>query len=199
MHGALPFFNENSLSLQVKTFHHIMEERINPYRRAAENGIPFGAYLSAMAVGSIFADRMPLLALAVLVMMVATPVVVYRFQRRYFIDEQGFTEFAALWMMGIMMFVFGSLIAGLVTYLTATMARPDFIYDQANQVIATYSQLPEFKDSEMVSVLQKMVDEGMLPSPIETVFNMFWAMTFGGAILSAVTALVAQRRINSIR
>ena len=51
----------------------------------------------------------------------------------------------------------------------------------------------------MVSVLQKMVDEGMLPSPIETVFNMFWAMTFGGAILSAVTALVAQRRINSIR
>ena len=72
-----------------------MEERINPYRRAAENGIPFGAYLSAMAVGSIFADRMPLLALAVLVMMVATPVVVYRFQRRYFIDEQGFTEFAA--------------------------------------------------------------------------------------------------------
>ncbi len=176
-----------------------MEERINPYRRAAENGIPFGAYLSAMAVGSIFADRMPLLALAVLVMMVATPVVVYRFQRRYFIDEQGFTEFAALWMMGIMMFVFGSLIAGLVTYLTATMARPDFIYDQANQVIATYSQMPEFKDSEMVSVLQKMVDEGMLPSPIETVFNMFWAMTFGGAILSAVTALVAQRRINSIR
>ena len=78
-------------------------------------------------------------------------------------------------------------------------ARPDFIYDQANQVIATYSQMPEFKDSEMVSVLQKMVDEGMLPSPIETVFNMFWAMTFGGAILSAVTALVAQRRINSIR
>ena len=173
-----------------------MGERINPYRRPAENGIPFGAYMSAMAVGSVFADRMPLLALAVLVMMVATPVVVYRFQRRYFIDEQGFTEYAALWMMGIMMFIFGALIAALVTYFTVKLARPDFIYDQAIQVINTYSQMPEFKDSEMVTVLQKMVDEGLLPTPIETVFNMFWVVTFGGAILSAITALVAQRRIN---
>ena len=48
----------------------------------------------------------------------------------------------------------------------------------------------------MVTVLQKMVDEGLLPTPIETVFNMFWVVTFGGAILSAITALVAQRRIN---
>ena len=174
-----------------------MGERISPYRRAAENGVPFGIYMTAMSVASIFTDRMPLLALVVLVMMLCTPFVIYRFQRRYFIDENGFTEFAALWMMGIMTFIFGALITGLATYITIRWGRPDYIYDQANQIITTYDQVPELKNSEMITVLKRMVDEGLLPQPIEIVLNMFWVVTFFGSLLSALTALVAQRHITT--
>jgi len=40
-----------------------------------------------------------------------------------------------------------------------------------------------------------MVDKGALPTPIEAVFNAYWFITFGGSMLSALTALLARRRI----
>jgi hypothetical protein len=49
------------------------------------------------------------------------------------------------------------------------------------------------RDSEMLQVIRRMVDENLLPRPIEVVFNAFWFIAFGGSILSAITALVAQR------
>ena len=40
-----------------------------------------------------------------------------------------------------------------------------------------------------------MVNEKLLPTPIEAVFNAFWFITFGGSITSAITALIAGRRL----
>jgi len=165
------------------------------YQRAAEWGLPFGLYLSVMAVSSITADLFSPLSIVFLAMLFGTPVLVYAFQRRKFIEDNGFTEYAGLWMLGIMLFILGTIISSLVVYLVLQYLRPNYIYEQTQMAIDTYKQLPQMRDSEMLEILQKMVDRRLLPTPIETVFNAFWFITFGGCLVSAVTALVARRSL----
>ena len=123
------------------------------------------------------------------------PVVTYYFQRRKFIEDDGFTEYAGLWMLGIMLYILGITLASFFIYLVLEHLRPNFIYDQAQAAIKVYSSLPEMRDSEVLLVLKRMVNEKLLPSPIEMVFNVFWFVTFAGSVSSAISALIAQRSI----
>ena len=90
----------------------------------------------------------------------------------------------------------GALISSLMMYLALKYVRPDYIYDQATQALAIYKTMPEFKDGELVKLLEMMLEQNMLPTPIESVTNSFWLISFVGSITSALTALLAQRRIS---
>ena len=171
------------------------EPKKSIYKRAAEWGLPFGLYIACMGVASIYADYFAPLSIIFILMIMATPLVVYYFQRRRFIEDDGFTEYAGLWMLGILLFIFGSVIASFIIYLVLQYFRPDFMYEQARMVIEAYSKIPQASDSEVLRVLQRMVDEKLLPTPIEAVFNAFWFVSFFGSLSSAVTALIAQRRL----
>ena len=171
------------------------EHKRSIYQCASQWGLPFGLYLSCAAVASIFADYFLPLNILFLLMALALPLPTYYFQRRKFIEDDGFTEYAALWMMGILLYILGMVIASFVAYLILHFCRPDFLYVQAQSVIKAYSQMPEMKDSEMLSILQKMVDDKLMPSIIDMVFSMFWFVSFSGSLISAMTALVAQRPI----
>ena len=175
------------------------EPKKSIYQRAGEWGIPFGLYLACTAVASIFADWFVPLVTVFLVLLLGTPLVVYYFQRRKFIEDDGFTEYAALWMLGILLFILGAVVAGLIIFLVLQYGRPDFMYEQAEAVIKTYSQIPEMKDSELLHVVQRMVDEKLMPTPIEAVFNSFWFISFGGSLVSAITAIIAQRPLKKHR
>jgi hypothetical protein len=175
------------------------EPKKSIYQRAGEWGIPFGLYLACTAVASIFADWFAPLVTVFLVLLLGTPLVVYYFQRRKFIEDDGFTEYAALWMLGILLFILGAVVAGLIIFLVLQYGRPDFMYEQAEAVIKTYSQIPEMKDSELLHVVQRMVDEKLMPTPIEAVFNSFWFISFGGSLVSAITAIIAQRPLKKHR
>ena len=171
------------------------EQRSSIYQKASVWGIPFGLYLTCAGVASVFMDWFNPLAFVCMLLMLGSPLVVYYFQRRYFIEENGFAEHAALWMLGIMLYMFGTVLASFIMFLIIQYGRPDFVYDQANMVIKSYSEIPEMRDSELVKVLKQAVAQRLLPSPIETVFNAFWFITFGGCITSAITALLARRAI----
>jgi len=167
----------------------------NIFYRSAVWGVPFGLYLSAIAMASIFADLVPMLSVVLLALLVGLPFLVYYYQRRQFVMDGGKSEYAELWMLGIMLHVLGAVLASLVVYLVLQYGRPGFIYSQTQAMIDTYSAMPGMKDNEMLRVLQQMVDKGALPTPIEAVFNAYWFITFGGSMLSALTALLARRRI----
>lgn len=171
------------------------EPKKSIYKCAAEWGLPFGLYLACMGVASIFADYFAPLSFIFILLLLATPVVVYYFQRRKFIEDDGFTEYAALWMLGILLFILGSVIASFIIYLVLQYGRPNFMYEQAQAVIDAYSKIPQMRDSELLHVIQRMVDENLLPTPIEAVFNAFWFVSFFGSLSSAITALIAQRRL----
>ena len=185
-----------AISIKIPNFAVCMETKKSIFQRASEWGMPFGLYLACGAMAFIFADWFAPLGLIFFVLMLATPVVVYYFQRRKFIEDEGFTEYAGLWMLGILLFIFGTVIASFIVYFVLQYGRPDFMYDQANQVIKVYSEMPEMRDSEFLRILQRMVEERRLPPPIEVVFNAFWFITFAGSVTSAITALLAQRKLN---
>ena len=176
-----------------------MTQKKSIYQLAAEWGLPFGVYLACAAVASIFADWFPPLALIFLVLLLGIPFVVQYIQRRKFIEDDGFTEYAALWMLGIMLFILGGVVASFIVYLVLQYGRPDFMYEQASMVIEAYKDVPQMQDSDMLRVIQRMYDERLLPAPIEVVFNAFWFIAFGGSVLSALTALVAQRQLRRNR
>lgn len=171
-----------------------MEQNKSIFQRASQWGVPFGLYLSCAAVTSIFADYFAPLNLLFLVLVVATPLVVYHFQRRKFIEDDGFTEYSALWMLGIMLFILGLIISSFVAYMVLQYGRPGFIYEQAQKAIEVYNAMPEMRDGELVKALQLMVDRHILPTPIEMVFSMFWLVSFLGSVTSAITALIVKKQ-----
>lgn len=169
-----------------------MYERRSVFKRGAEFGLPMGLFMSTISLSSIFADRVPPLSWVVLILLIAGPWLVWRFQRRYFIEEEYTTEYAALWMLGILIIIYGALITGLVTWGVLQWVRPGYVYESTQHIIDLYSAMPEFKDSELLHVMQRAIDTGALPTPIEMVMNMFWVVTFSGCIMSAITAAFAK-------
>jgi membrane associated rhomboid family serine protease len=163
------------------------------YQRAGEWGVPFGLYLSCTAVCSIFADWFMPLQFLFMVLLLGTPLVTYYFQRRKFIEDDGFVEYAGLWMLGIMLFILGTVLCSFIVFLVLQYIRPNFVYEQAQAAIDVYSTLPQMKDSELLSVLQHAIDEKALPTPIEMVMSTFWFVTFFGSLVSAIIAWIAQR------
>ncbi len=165
------------------------------YQRAAEWGLPFGLYMACTGVAAIYADLFPPLSIISLTLLVGTPLLAYYFQRRKFIEDDGFADFSTLWMLGILLFILGTVVSSFIIFLVLQYLRPGFIYESAQAALEAYSKIPEMKDSDVLFVLQRMVNEKLLPTPIEAVFNAFWFITFGGSITSAITALIAGRRL----
>lgn len=171
-----------------------MDERKSVFKRGAEFGVPMGMYMTTISVCSIFADRMPALSWVVLIMLLGGPWMVWRLQRRYFIEEGGTSDYATLWMLGILMIIYGALITGLVTWGVLQWVRPGYIYEMTQNFVDIYGKMPEFKDNELLQVMQRAIDNDALPTPIEMVMNTFWMVTFSGCLMSAITAAFAKLR-----
>lgn len=170
----------------------MMEPKKTIFQRAAEWGIPFGLYLACAAVASIFTDWFPPLSIIFWLMVLAIPVVVYYFQRRKFKEDDGFTEFSALWMMGILLFILGGIIASFIAYLVFQYGRPEFLYDMGRIILETNQKTPGIVDQTTADVIKDLVDKRLMPTPIDMVFSMFWFLTFGGSLVSALTAIIAR-------
>lgn len=171
-----------------------MDERKSVFKRGAEFGLPMGLYMATISLCSIFADRVPPLSWVVIVLLVTGPWVVWRMQRRYYIEDGYNSEYATLWMLGILTIIYGALITGLITWATLQWVRPGYIYEVTQNFVDLYSTMPEFKDNELLQVMQRAIDTGALPSPIEMVTSTFWLVTFSGCLMSAITAAFAKLR-----
>lgn len=173
-----------------------MEERKSVFKRGAECGVPMGLYMSVMALASLFADKVSLLSLLFMVMLVLGPVVIYRYQRQYYLQEQGMPEYSALWMQGILMVIYGALISGAVVLVVLQWVRPTLLYDQAQQFVDLCNSTPELKTqmAAFVDVATKMIENGLMPKPIDVVFSTFWMVAFSGSMLSAITAAFASMK-----
>ena len=170
-----------------------MECRKSLFKQGAEWGVPFGIYLSVMGLLFIFSDKHVGLAALSLAMLPVIPVLIYRWQKKRFVAEQGATAFSNLWMLGILIFIGGSLIASAVSYGVLQYVRPDFFYEQARYVIHEYEVAPQrFGDNmqQVVDALQMIIDKQAAPRNIDLVLTGFWTSCFLGSLLSALLAAI---------
>ncbi len=167
------------------------------YRCGAEYGAWFGIYLTAMSVAIMYGlDRSMLLLLVAFAMILGIPAIVYRMMLHYRKMMRGYAPFASLWMLGLMIFMFGSLICGAVTYILMQYVTPTYIYDQVVTAIELYKTVPGEEAAEMVRVMQAIVDRHALPTAMEVVVQMIMLVTFLGSLLSmALAGVMSFRRV----
>ena len=170
-----------------------METQKNVFIKSAELGVPFGAMLLVASVAMLFGDKMPLLSSLTLIVALVAPFVLYIFQRKRYVQSNGFAPFSELWTLGIFTTIGGAMICGLVTYGLIIYLRPDFVYEQAQLVVDNYKQLPNGVGDEFADVLQKAIKANMLPTPFDFCVQMFWLTSSLGCVGGAVTALIASK------
>ena len=186
MINFVPMVGKNNIDDTVKSV----------YRQGAEYGVWFGVYLTVMALAIMYGFTHTILMLAAMAMMVAVPAVVYPMLRRYRSQMRGYAPFASLWMLGLMIFICGSLICGAVTYVWMQYVMPTFIYDQVMAAIDVYKAVPGESAAEMVRIMETIVERHALPSAMEVVVQMVMLTTFLGSLVSMVLAFIlGMRRI----
>ena len=106
----------------------------SPYRRGADDGFFFGAYLTVMFFASIFSEWMPLLQLLSGAMAVCVPLTIYRFMLRYHRSLGQMGSFPMLWMQGVVIFFCGMLLAGTALVVFMKWLSPDFVVEQMREI-----------------------------------------------------------------
>lgn len=161
----------------------------NIYSLSAELGVPFGILLTALAVSLIFYDKVSILSILTILLTLVAPVVLCIFQRKRFVAFDGFAQYSELWILAIFTSLGGALIMVLLSYLTITFARPEFLYEQMRVFLDSKPAI----DSETAKTLEKMISHRALPSALEFSMMLFWLFGFLGCVGGAITAFIAEK------
>ncbi len=158
----------------------------SPYRRGADDGFFFGIYLTLMFFSSIFAQSLPLLGLLSPVMALGVPAVIWFFIRRYDRMLQECATFPMMWMLGVVIFVCGSLISGLLLTIYMKWIEPDFVLNQLNAIIELGKGAPGTVLAEAGDIAAQMIEANFVPTPIAIVSEIIMLATVTGSLLSIV-------------
>ena len=166
----------------------------SPYKRGADNGLPFAIHLTALFFAAVYSVSIPLLSLVTTLLILGVPPLIYYYLRRAYVADNGTSLLSALWMHGIMIFVCGSMLSAVVQVIYLKWINPTYIPDMLHMAIDFYSQMPGENPARMADILTQLIDSQMVPSAISIVMEMIWLSIFSGSILSLLMALLAKAR-----
>ena len=158
------------------------------FRRGAEDGVKFGIYLSAMFMFVALSTTLPLLGYLSTLMALAVPVYAFFTLRKGYIENGCFYTFSELWTYGIVLFACGALIMAATIVVYTSWINPGFIHEQCQIAITAYKSLNDPMATEIVSTLEKVMEQNLLPSPTQLAGNLFSFSVFSGSILSIILA-----------
>ncbi len=168
------------------------------YRRGADDGFIFGAYLCVLILLLGYTPYVPWCSLPALLLMMFVPVVIYRMLRRSYVRDFGLTTFSELWLQGIVTFVCGSLLMAAMAYVFMRFLKPDFVVEQVKAAAELYRSMPDNASQNMAHMLDLTIERKMLPAPIYVVVELMLISIFTGSILSMIiTWAVRLRRVRS--
>ena len=172
----------------------LIASKYSPFRRGADNGFMLGIYLSVMFVISALNLSVPFAGLLSLAMALGVPAIIYTFLRRSFVKDNGLTQFSSLWMQGIVAFFCGTLIMALTAYIYMQWLSPGFLLEQMTAAIESYKAIDHEQSRKAAEILQKIIDNNLMPTPIQIAIQMIWLGVFTGSLLSIVVSLLVQAR-----
>lgn len=169
-----------------------MDKKKTLFQFAAENGISCGLYLSAIFLIVIYGNTSFMLSTIGLAMTFAIPLVLFRYMRKFYLQQEDTAGFSQLWTLGTLSFLCGSMICATVSYIWLEYITPNFIYEQAQASLAAYEQVAELKNNELTIALRNAIENKDLPTAIEFVIQMLWLSFSAGVILSMILAPFAK-------
>ncbi len=165
------------------------------YRYAAEGGIPVGLYLTLISACLLLSLRIPLLPLLILPLAIGFPFLVGWKMEQIARACPPYRRVATLWLGGIYMVIFGTLICTLISALYIKFIDPTFVYSYISNAITTIEQSPMAPDyASTTELMRKAIDNRLLPNGMEFVSSLAWFTCFFGSILSLLLALLLSRR-----
>lgn len=165
------------------------------YRYAAEAGIPVGIYLTIISACLLLSLRLPQLPLLIFPLGVCFPFFIGWLLERIARDCPSYRKVAPLWLGGIYMIVFGTLICTLLSALYIKFIDPTFVYAYISNAIATMQTSPMAADyASTIALMEQAIEKRLLPNGMEFVSSLAWATCFCGSILSLILALLLSRK-----
>lgn len=171
-----------------------MEEEKSVIKRGMDYAVPMAFYTTAIALMYLYIDRIPWLAYPMLLMLLGGPVVLYKMQRRY--NESCSTKpgMWALWRLGVVTIFFGTIFTLLVNYAMLEYVRTDYIYEQMQTCVDSYSKVPEMRGSEFLAALESALKRNELPSSFDFSLVMFSFTNLSGMLMGLFTSSIAARK-----
>lgn len=163
---------------------------------AMEGGVWLGLYLIARFVCGIVGAYSPLFNAVAMLLFLGTPVMLYYVLMRFHKQSGHLSGFAMLWMMGIMLFFFASLISCVPEYIFYQYITPDYIANAASQSVKLMEEMGWLENEATLEEVNKMLAADAVPSAIQMVLSSMWANVFFGSLLSIVVAPFVLRKKN---
>ena len=163
---------------------------------AMEGGVWLGLYLVIRFICGVAGMYIPLLNTVAMLMFVGTPFVLYRILMQFHKQNGFLSGFALLWMMGIMLFFFASLISCIPEYIFYQYINPNYIAEAAAESLKLLEEMGLMQDEATTSEMRKMLSSDAVPSAIQMVMSTMWANVFFGSLLSIVVAPFVVRKKN---
>lgn len=161
------------------------------YKRGADDGLLMGILLSITFLAAVNSIYYAWTTVACLALAFAVPFLTFYFLRRSYRFDNCRTRFSALWLQGICIFFFGSLLAALTSYIYLRLYNPSYISTVIDMAKEVYQSVDTPDARQMAAMMQKIQDTHMLPTPAEVAVQIVWSGVFTGSLLSVVvTAIV---------
>lgn len=164
------------------------------YRRGADDGLIFGLYLSLMFVvmavaltgGSVLAS------LTGMAMILAVPVLLYFFLRKSYLADDRRSPFSAMWLQGICIFFFGSLLMSMTAYVYMRVIHAGFIPEVFETAREAYENTGTEDGATLARMIKKIQDNNLYPTPATVAMEIVWIAVFTGSMLSMLVSLIVR-------
>lgn len=171
------------------------------YRYGAEYGLYMGLLLTVISLCFVFSLYRMEMSIAINPLLLIVPAVLWLMMVRFYIKEPLYRINSALWMFGICIFFFGSLICGGVTLAYLYFVEPTFFSKYFTMIADFMSNGPLASQYDsQVELLRQAVERNELPTSVDFVILMMWTTVFMGSVTSMIMAplvrLVAKKRFN---
>lgn len=159
---------------------------------AMEYGTYLGLFFIIKFIINVLFLKLPFLSILMVLMLIAIPVISYYFIRR-FCDNLPVRSVARIWLFGIYMFFFASLLCGAVEYVYYRYINPDFLYQQQQMLEEMLNTMYVQKGGAIFDNMRETLSENGVQTPIDAVFGGIWSTVFFGSLYSLILALFMRK------
>lgn len=164
------------------------------YRQAANFGLPLGIYLSIMAGCFFFSLDSAVASFMLLPLLIAFPFILAMRTIALARANPQYRKVAPLWVYGIYSTIFATLICSLFSALYMVLINPGFMHDYITRSVELLQASPLASEyTSEIELMKKMSESDRIPSPMQLVTSMGWAICFGGSMISLPIAWIASK------